>query len=70
MGRRGQLPLLTRQDVADIRESYYAPGSRETATTLARLRRCSPTVIHRVLNGVYVPREDWEEKTGATVAPE
>lgn len=61
---QGRKPLLTQQECADIRDSYFRTGSRETSATLGRLYRVSPTVILRVLDGRYTPSDAPDKENG------
>jgi hypothetical protein len=59
-------PKLTREDCDDIRRMYADRTRDVQAPGIAHLFRVSAATIHKVLDGRYVPLEDYEERMRRT----
>lgn len=55
-------PKLRREDRDDIRRMYADRTRNIGVTNLKHLFRVSEATIHKVLDGKYIPLEDYEEK--------
>lgn len=55
-------PKLTREDCEDIRRMYADRTRDMQPSGIAHLFRVGAATIHKVLDGAYVPLEDYEER--------
>lgn len=56
--RNGRAPRFTMPEVVNICAAYYDKSRNLSVSDIARMYKCSPSVITRIIEGKYIPRID------------